>query len=65
MSVKKVEDCIYVFKKNCQSLLGKHSLNDNILNFNLKDGSLSGLQSLLILKYNMCQESTSKFREPF
>lgn len=50
MSVKKVEDCIYVFKKNCQSLLGKHSLNDNILNFNLKDGSLSGLQSLLILK---------------
>lgn len=40
MNVKKVEDCIYVFKKNFQSLLGKHSLNDNVLNFNFKDGSL-------------------------
>lgn len=40
MNLKKVEDCIYVFKKNCQSLLGKHSLNDNVLNFNFKDGSL-------------------------
>lgn len=30
------EDCIYVFKKNCQFLLGKHSLNDKYLILILK-----------------------------